>query len=653
MSPDILLLRCKQNWSGIRAAGVRLYGTCYAVNDALALLLTLKPPLVTARTPRKVERANVMNRTWYSPLIATLLVAFLIPLAQPTAQANYLLQDETEAVTEAEVDETAAAATDSPEVAEPVAEEVAEGEATTTETGWMAQADQFFGDYVVTPVGSVIFYDFGTGPSTDAEGNTNPGWLGTSIPFVVVWLLAGGVFLTLRMGFINFRAFGHAIRLTKGDYDDPSEPGEVSHFQALAAALSATVGLGNIAGVALAIGTGGPGASVWIMLVGLLGMTAKFTECTLGQMYRVQDAEGHVLGGPMRYLRHGLEDIGLGSLGRVLSIVFMILCIGASFGGGNSFQVGQSLEAIRDDVTILQTYPWLYGVLMSVLVGVVIVGGIKSIGKVAGTIVPFMCIAYVLAALYILLINAAAIPSAVVTIFSEALNPEAMYGGFLGVLVIGVKRAVFSNEAGVGSAAIAHSAAKTDEPVSEGIVALLEPFIDTVVVCSITALVVVITGAYNAPEMAEAINNSEGAKLTVYAFTQGGHDWFRYILYVAVVLFAYSTCISWSYYGERSWAQLFGPGTSMIYKVLFLFFTFMGSVITRGNILDFSDLMILGMSLPNLLGVFLLSGMVKRRLDDYWARLKSGKIKTHAEMLATGAGDEPHQPMPADHDHDG
>lgn len=492
---------------------------------------------------------------------------------------------------------------------------------------WTKKVDEVFGAYVVANAAKVLFFDFWTGDKKDDDGNViRKGWLGTSIPFVVVWLLLGALFLTIRMGFINFRGFKHAIDLTRGVYDTPGEPGEVSHFQALSAALSATVGLGNIAGVAIAISTGGPGATFWIIMIGLLGMTAKFSECTLGQLYRVTDEDGRVLGGPMRYLRTGLAEIGLAPLGKILAVIFMVLCIGASFGGGNAFQVGQSLEAIRGDVEILQDYPYLYGIAMAVLVGIVIVGGIRSIGAVASRIVPFMCVAYVIAALYILLVNAAAIPDAVVKIVAEAFSPQAAYGGFLGVLVIGIQRAVFSNEAGVGSAAIAHSAAKTDEPVSEGIVALLEPFIDTVVVCTITALVVVVTGAYDAPEMASAIADKQGAKVTLFAFVTGGHDWFRYILYVAVVLFAYSTCISWSYYGERCWVGLFGARTSLIYKLLFLSFTVLGSIVTRGNILDFSDLMILGMSFPNLLGVFLLSGIVKRQLDLYWQKYRSGEI---------------------------
>jgi alanine or glycine:cation symporter, AGCS family len=498
------------------------------------------------------------------------------------------------------------------DVSAPPATEVAP---VSEEPNWAKSLDEAFGKYIVGNMAKVLFFDFWT-----------KDLLGTSVPFVVIWLFCGAIYLTLRMGFINFRGFRHAIDLTRGMYDKPGEPGEVTHFQALAAALSATVGLGNIAGVAIAIGAGGPGATVWIIVVGLLGMTSKFAECTLGQIYRVTDEDGHVLGGPMRYLKSGLQEIGLPTLGKVLAVLFMVLCIGASFGGGNAFQVGQSLEAIRGDIEILQEHPSIYGIVMAIAVGVVIIGGIKTIGAVAGKLVPVMCIAYIAACLYILITHASKIPAAAMEILTQAFTPEAAYGSLLGVIVIGIQRAVFSNEAGVGSAAIAHSAAKTDEPVSEGIVALLEPFIDTVVVCTMTALVIVITGAYEAPEMAQAIADRQGAKLTLHAFVNGGHDWFRYILYFSVVLFAYSTCISWSYYGERCWVELFGARTSIIYKILFLVFTVLGSIVTRGNILDFSDLMILGMSFPNLLGVFLLSGIIKRQLDLYWQKYKNNEL---------------------------
>lgn len=504
----------------------------------------------------------------------------------------------------------------------------ASGSSDVAPTAWTSKVDEAFGDYIVSPLKNVLFFDFFTGDRTDDAGNViRQGWLGTSVPFVVAWLLAGSVFFTIRMGFINVRGFWHAIRLTKGDYDAPDQKGEVSHFQALASALSATVGLGNIAGVAIAVGTGGPGATFWMIACGLLGMTSKFTECTLGQMYRDVAPDGTVLGGPMRYLREGLAEMGLGPLGALLSVVFALICIGASFGGGCAFQVVQSLGAVREEVPLLDSQPWIYGVVMAVLVGVVIIGGIRSIGAVAGRIVPFMCAAYVLTVLYILVTHADRIAPACVSIISGAFTPRAAYGGFIGVLVIGIQRAVFSNEAGVGSAAIAHSAAKTDEPVSEGIVALLEPFIDTVVVCTMTALVIVITGVFEAEQYAELVESESGAALTRAAFITGGYDWFKWILYAAVVLFAYSTLISWSYYGERSATRLFGPRASIVYRVAFLGFVVLGSIVSESNILAFSDLLILGMSFPNILGLYLLSGKVKRALDEYWAKYQSGELE--------------------------
>ncbi|MEP3482043.1 MAG: alanine/glycine:cation symporter family protein [Fuerstiella sp.] len=567
-------------------------------------------------------------------------------------------------------DSTVTADTPADEVAEKSAEDAQE-----KTKDWQSKVDDFFGDYLVKPAGAVIFFPLYTqateqqaenedgSPKFDKAGK--PVMNEVEVPFVVLWLLAGGVFLTLRMGFINLRAFWHAIQLTKGDFDDDEEEGEVTHFQALSAALSATVGLGNIGGVAIAIGTGGPGAALWIMIIGLLGMTTKFAECALGQLYRTTDDSGNTLGGPMRYLKIGLTEKGLGPLGSALSVIFAVLCIGASFGGGNAYQINQSLSAIQNDIPLLDPAtgsPWVYGLVMAIAVGVVIIGGIKSIGAVAGKIVPLMCAAYVGTALYILVVNVSLIPSAVSSIFEMAFNPTAAYGGFIGVLVIGIQRAVFSNEAGVGSAAIAHSAAKTNEPVSEGIVALLEPFIDTVVVCSITALVLVITGAYDANRfaelnadnqsnivaaiegaagdevtaeqvtaakatLAEQIKGNKGAAMTLVAFRSQGGNLFGYILFAAVILFAFSTCISWSYYGERSWVQLFGVNSSIFYKILFLVFTFLGSVVTATNVLDFSDLMILGMSLPNLLGVFILSGVVKKALDEYMGKLKRGELK--------------------------
>ncbi len=485
---------------------------------------------------------------------------------------------------------------------------------------WMTRVDQFFGEYLVKRLGAVLFFDFWT-----------EHWLGTSVPLVVVWLFGGAIFFTLRMGFINVRGFWHAIRVTRGDYDDPEDAGEVSHFQALASALSATVGLGNIAGVAIAVATGGPGAIFWVILGGLLGMSTKFSECSLGQMYRKVDRDGTVSGGPMHYLRDGLAELGLPRTGLVLATLFAIVCMGGSFGGGCVFQVSQSLEAVRAelleyDVTLLADYPWIYGVALMLLVGVVIIGGIRRIAATAEKIVPLMCGVYVLASLYILAVNHSMIMPAIGLILYGAFSPEAIYGGFLGVMVIGIRRAAFSNEAGLGSASIAHAAAKTDEPVSEGIVALLEPFIDTVVVCTMTGLVIVITGVYNNAQFADYIANNKGAPLTAEAF-RTAVPWFPWILAAAVCLFAYSTLISWSYYGERCWSHLFGRRTALIYKFIFLGFVLIGSIVTATNLLNFSDLMILSMAFPNVLGVVLLSGRIRRALDDYWSRLKAGELE--------------------------
>ncbi|MGB0641550.1 MAG: alanine/glycine:cation symporter family protein, partial [Myxococcota bacterium] len=414
------------------------------------------------------------------------------------------------------------------------------------------------------------------------------------LPIVVVWLVMGAVYFTLRMQFINLRGLGHAVAVTRGDYDSPDDPGEISHFQALSSALSATVGLGNIAGVAIAVGVGGPGAVFWMIVAGFLGMSSKFTECSLGQMYRTVDANGQVLGGPMRYLSVGLAEQGHAKLGKVLAIMFAVMCIGGSFGGGNMFQANQSFQAVQEVVPLLEGRGWLYGIILAILVATVILGGIKRIGMAAGIIVPVMCGVYVLAGLWILGTHAAEVPDAFMKIVSEAFTPEAGRGGLIGVLIQGFRRAAFSNEAGTGSASIAHSAAATDEPVREGIVALLEPFIDTIIVCTMTGLVVVITGAYQQP--------LEGIAMTSQAFGSV-ISWFPLVLSFAVVMFAFSTMISWSYYGERCTVFLFGPKAVIPYKLVFLAFVFFGSVFKLGNVLDFSDLMILGMAFPNILGM--------------------------------------------------
>lgn len=542
------------------------------------------------------------------------------------------------------------------------------------------KVDKQFGENVVKPMGGVIFNGLWTGDWTDEDGVEHKGWLAdgsTTVPFIVVWLFVGAVFFTFFMGFINVRGFFHAIRLTTGAYDDPEDAGEVTHFQALSSALSGTVGLGNIAGVAIAVAQGGAGATFWMIIVGLLGMSSKFTECTLGQMYRRVDDKGRVSGGPMRYLKDGLKDVGVGWLGFILAPMFAILCIGGSFGGGNTFQISQSLDAIKTEVPILDEYGFIYGIIMVVAIGLVIVGGIKSIGKVASRIVPFMCAGYVACALFILFNNYDQIPDAFRQIWDGAFNLQAGWGAFLGCLVIGIKRAVFSNEAGTGSASIAHSAAKTDIPVREGYVALLEPFIDTVVVCTMTALVIIITGVVKEPDslvrmetvkqelylvdknldidalseqeartmlmtlkgdkldansdgqftVSDLIAKDRGAYFTKEAFVKGGYVWFKWFLYAAVVLFAFSTCISWYYYGERCFTALLGEWSSGLFKVLFLTATFLGAVIAPSSIKDFSDMLILGMAFPNMLGMYFLSPRVKAHLNEYIEDLRAGKFK--------------------------
>ena len=445
--------------------------------------------------------------------------------------------------------------------------------------------------------------------------------IGTKIPIVVVWLVFGALFFTVKMNFINVRAFKHAIDLVRGKYDDPNDEGEVSHFQALATALSATVGLGNIAGVAVAITVGGPGATFWMIVAGLLGMSSKFVECTLGVKYRVVNENGEVSGGPMYYLKNGLAKYGYANIGKVLAVLFAILCIGGSFGGGNMFQANQAYAQLSGQFPMLAGNGPMFGFLLAILVGAVIIGGIKSIAKVTEKIVPFMAVLYVAAALVILVVNFSDIGNAFAMIFKGAFAPSAAFGGFIGVIIQGFRRAAFSNEAGVGSASIAHSATKTNEPVSEGIVSLLEPFIDTVVICTMTALVIIVTGM-------SGVQGVEGAQLTSQAF-ESVISWFPYVLVIAIFLFAFSTMISWSYYGLKSWTYLFGSSkkSELVYKLIFLIFIIIGSSVKLGAVLDFSDMMILAMAFPNILGLLILSGEVKIDLKEYLNKVKNGMIK--------------------------
>ena len=442
----------------------------------------------------------------------------------------------------------------------------------------------------------------------------------TQIPFIVVWLILGAAFFTVRMGFINLRGFKHSLELAKGKYDDPDAPGSITHFQALATAVSATVGLGNIAGVAVAVSLGGAGATFWMIVAGLLGMSSKFVECTLGVKYRDILPDGRVFGGPMNYLRYGLQKRNMGGFGKVLAAFFAIIAIGASFGGGNMFQANQSFEILSGQFAWLEGNGFWFGLTVAVLVGVVIIGGINSIAKVTGKIVPIMAGVYVLGALTVIFINIENIGPAFTAIIDGAFNPSALKGGILGVLIVGFQRAAFSNEAGVGSAAIAHSVAKTNHPASEGFVALLEPFIDTVVVCTLTALVLIFTGMHEVTGVA-------GADLTSDAFGSV-ISWFPYVLAAAVFLFAFSTMISWSYYGMRAWTYLFGKSkkSELLYKVLFLFFVVVGASVSLGAVLDFSDMMILAMSFPNIIGLYIMSGEVREDLREYFRKLKAGEL---------------------------
>jgi AGCS family alanine or glycine:cation symporter len=446
---------------------------------------------------------------------------------------------------------------------------------------------------------------------------------GVQFPYVLVWLIAGATIFTFYFNFINLRAFKHGFQLVRGDYSDPTAAGEVTHFQALATALSGTVGLGNIAGVAV------PGATFWMILAGFLGMSSKFVECTLGVKYRNEYTDGTVSGGPMYYLSKGLAERSdkLKVLGKVLAVMFAIFCIGGSFGGGNMFQANQSFKQVLSvtggDASWLADKGWLFGIVVATMVGLVIIGGIQGIARVTSKIVPIMAVVYVSAGLVIIFSNFTAIPAAFAAILNGAFSPEGMAGGLVGVLFQGFKRAAFSNEAGIGSAAIAHSAVRTNRPVTEGFVALYEPFVDTVVVCTITALVIIITGTWD-----PSVDPSQGVALTSAAF-ESTISWFPWVLTVAVVLFAFSTMISWSYYGLKAWTYLFGESmiTDIVYKSLFLFFVIAGSSMQLGSVIDFSDAMIFAMAFPNMLGIYFLMPVVKREMNEYWADYKAGRLQ--------------------------
>jgi AGCS family alanine or glycine:cation symporter len=477
-----------------------------------------------------------------------------------------------------------------------------------------AAIDAFFGS-INGFLAQIIFFDVFPGEP--------------AMPFIVAWLIVAAVFLTLRFNFVNLRMMRHAYRVIRGKYCTADDRGEVTSFQALSTALSATVGLGNIAGVAIAISIGGPGATFWMIVAGFLGMTTKFTEASLAQMYREVRPDGKLMGGAMEYLSRGLAEHGAPRTGRVLAVMFAIFTILGSFGAGSAFQVSQSMGAVQAQFEFFREMPIAYGLLMAVAVGLVIIGGLRRIAHVAEAVVPTMVIVYVGACLWIIAGNAALVPEALSKIVVEAFSPIAVAGGIVGAIVQGFKRAAFSSEAGLGSAAIAHSAASVKYPVRQGLVALYEPFIDTVIICTMTALVIVLTGVYSAPEYEALRAASQGAALTSAAFATVS-DWFPMILTLSVVLFAYSTAISWSYYGERCWVYVFGERYSILYKGIFIGFLVVASIASAASLVDFTDLLVLAMAFPNLIGLYLLSGKVKVALGEYQAKLASGELDREA-----------------------
>ncbi len=448
---------------------------------------------------------------------------------------------------------------------------------------------------------------------------------GAQLPLVVLWLVVGAVFFTFYMRFINIRGFKHAIQLVRGDYSDPKSHGEVSHFQALATAVSGTVGIGNIGGVAVAVTVGGAGATFWLIVAGILGMSTKFVECTLGVKYRQEFEDGHVSGGPMYYLRQGFSERGMEGFGKFIGTFYAVGIFIGALGIGNMFQSNQAYVQLNTVAGgALDGFGWLIGLILAAVVFSVIIGGIKSIARVTEKIVPFMAIFYCIFAIIVILMNIDSLPQAISNIFTGAFTGEGVAGGALGAMIIGFQRAVFSNEAGIGSASIAHSAVKTNEPVTEGVVSLLEPFIDTIVICTITALVIG-TAQVADPNFA---NGAKGVAMTSAAF-QREFSWFPLPLAFAALLFAFSTMISWSYYGLKGWTYLFGESNSgqTVYKLIFCAFVALGCIVELGPILDISDALVFLICVPNILGLYFLAPIVKREMESYFARIDSGEIK--------------------------
>ncbi len=434
-------------------------------------------------------------------------------------------------------------------------------------------------------------------------------------PFIVLWLMVGSLFFTIYLRGVNVRLFTHAIKIARGDYDQAHHAGEVSHLQALLSALSATVGLGSIAGISVGVAIGGPGAVFWIVLAGLLGMSSKFAEVTLSMCYRKIDKNGKVYGGPFQYLRDGMMEQGHIRLARFLPVLFAIFCLGGALGGGNMFQSNQAVKILTNTFATLHGMDWLVSFLMAVLVFVVLIGSIKRIAKVAEAIVPLKGILYLICVSIILIANIGHLLPALAAIITQAFFPKAATGGFIGMLAISFKRGCFANEAGLGSAPIAHAAARTEEPVREGVIALLEPFF-AAIIALLTGLMVTVTGTYAGGTISDGVLIASRSFATV-------SGWFPVMLAINVCIFAYSTTIGWSYYGEIAWAYLFGKNRvgMRFYTLLFCTATFLGGVLNFGVVLDFSDLLILGMSLPNLIGVYLMRERIRAEMELYTSKL--------------------------------
>lgn len=457
--------------------------------------------------------------------------------------------------------------------------------------------------------------------------------LGATVPLIVLWLIGAAIFFTIYLNFLNLRGFKHAFQLLRGDYSHPKTEGELTHFQALSTAVSGTVGIGNIAGVAIVISIGGPGATFWLIVAGLLGMSTKFAECVAGVMYRKVNTDGSISGGPMYYLEEGLRQRNMRWLGKPMGLFYAISIVIGCLGIGNMFQSNQAFQQFifitGGDTSFFLDKGWLFGAILAAVVGLVIIGGIKGIARVTAKLVPFMTLTYVIGAVIVIMMNTDKIFWALSSIVTEAFNPNSISGGMIGVMILGFQRAAFSNEAGIGSAAIAHSTVKTKEPVTEGYVGLMEPFIDTVVICTLTALVI-LTTVYE-PAMANA--GIQGIALTSKAFSST-LGWSVIPLSFIAILFAFSTILSWSYYGLKGWTYIVGESRFLenIFKVFFCTFVALGCMINLDSVLDFSDALVFLIALPNIFGLYILAPVIKGELRSYQKRLNEGLIINYRKL---------------------